>query len=359
MNQATIENRFKTEMYLWKSFRRVCLLGFCGMAGIGIAAWVYAGDGNDQGNVLPNGLPPISVPNDNPTSAEKIELGKMLYFDTRLSADNTISCASCHDPNKGWSNGEATASGVGGQRGGRSSPSIINSAYSKFQFWDGRAGSLEQQALGPIANPIEMNLPLDEMVKKLNAIEGYRQRFQKVFGTDVTQEGVAKVIAAFERTVLSGDSPYDRFKAGQPDALSESAKRGMQLFFGKANCSSCHVGASFTDHAFHNIGVGMEKETPDIGRKAHSNLVGDTGAFKTPTLRDIARSAPYMHDGSLATLEEVVEYYAKGGTPNTFLDEELYELKLSPEEKSALVTFLRDGLSSSSYPTVTPPELPQ
>jgi cytochrome c peroxidase len=307
----------------------------------------------------PSGLPAVVHPADNPATPEKIELGKQLYFDPRLSSDNTISCASCHDPRKGWSNGEATAAGVGGQRGGRSAPSILNSAYAKFQFWDGRAASLEQQALGPIANPIEMNLPHDQMVARLNAIEGYRTQFQKVFGSDATPDAVAKAIAAFERTVLSGNAPFDRFKMGDASALSPQAQAGRALFFGKANCSSCHSGPSFTDGAFHNVGVGMAVDPPDAGRQTHSKLAGDLGAFKTPTLRDIARSAPYMHDGSLASLEDVVDYYDRGGTPNKFLDEEIFPLKLSAEEKTALVTFLKEGLASDNYPDITPPQLPK
>jgi cytochrome c peroxidase len=307
---------------------------------------------------VPAGLPALPVPKDNEMTDAKVSLGKQLYFDPRLSADNTVSCASCHHPDKGWSNGEATAAGVGGKRGGRSAPTVINTAYNRFQFWDGRAGTLEEQALGPIANPIEMNLPLDEMVIKLNAIDGYRTQFQQVFGTDVTKEGVAKAIAAFERTVISGNAPYDRFKAGDTAALSEQAQAGMKLFFGKANCSSCHSGASFTDGAFHNLGVAASAAEPDVGRKAHSNLAGDHGAFKTPTLREIARTAPYMHDGSLATLEEVVKYYNQGGTTNDFLDEEIYPLKLTDSEQAALVAFLKEGLSSEQYPAIAAPQLP-
>jgi cytochrome c peroxidase len=307
----------------------------------------------------PLGLPAVVHPKDNPTSEAKIELGRQLYFDKRLSADNTVSCASCHDPQYGWSNNDATAVGVGGQRGGRSSPTIINSAFSKFQFWDGRAGTLEEQALGPIANPIEMNLPIEEAVKRLTAIPGYQKQFEEVFGSGVTPENLAKAIAAFERTILSGDAPYDRFKAGDKTALSEEAQAGMKLFFGKANCSGCHTGHSFTDNAFHNLGVGMMADEPDVGRKAISKLAGDHGAFRTPTLREIARTAPYMHDGSLATLEDVVDYYDRGGTPNDHLDEEIFPLKLTAGEKQALVTFLKEGLSSDSYPNVAAPELPE
>ncbi|HUG18218.1 MAG TPA: cytochrome c peroxidase [Planctomycetaceae bacterium] len=292
-------------------------------------------------------------------SEEKIALGKQLYFDPRLSVDNTISCASCHDPAKGWSNGEQFATGIKGQKGGRNSPTVLNAAYNRFQFWDGRSGSLEEQALGPIQNPIEMGENIDNVVKKLNAIEGYKQQFQKVFGTDATADGIAKAIAAYERTVLTGNAPYDKFKAGDESALSESAHRGMKLFFGKASCSSCHTGSNFTDNAFHNIGVGTEAETPDIGRAELSKLSGDTGSFKTAGLRDIARSAPYMHDGSLKTLEEVVDYYNKGGVPNNHLDEEIFPLKLTDEEKRDLVTFLKEGLAGEDYPDHKPPKLPE
>jgi cytochrome c peroxidase len=295
---------------------------------------------------VPPGLTPLSIPADNPLTAEKIELGKQLYFDNRLSRDNTISCASCHDPNKGWSNGERFATGVRGQVGGRSAPTIINAAYAPLQFWDGRAKELEGQALGPIQNPIEMDMTLDEVVAKLNKIEGYKQQFQKVFNSEVTSDGIAKAIAAFERTVLCGDAPYDRFKAGDKTALSEAAQRGMKVFFNKAHCSACHTGPSFSDQAFHNIGVGMESEKCD------------KGSFKTPTLREIARTAPYMHDGRFATLEEVVDYYDKGGHPNPQLDEEIFPLKFTTQDKADLVTFLKEGLSSDNYPLISPPKLP-
>lgn len=306
----------------------------------------------------PVGLPEVTHPKDNPSSDAKVELGRMLYFDKRLSADNTVSCASCHDPKMGWSNNDATAVGVGGQRGGRSAPSIINSAYQKFQFWDGRAGTLEEQALGPIANPIEMNLPIEEAVKRLSAIEGYQKRFKEVFGSEVNKDNLAKAIAAFERTIVSGNAPYDRFKAGEKTALGDEAQVGMKLFFGKANCSACHNGPHFSDSAFHNLGVGASAKEIDQGRRKISNIEGDHGAFRTPTLREIARSAPYMHDGSLKTLEEVVDYYNLGGTKNDYLDEEIYPLKLSDAEKKALVTFLKEGLASPNYPEVAAPELP-
>jgi cytochrome c peroxidase len=307
----------------------------------------------------PLGLKPMSIPKGNELNEAKIELGKQLFFDPRLSRDDTISCSSCHEPSKGWSNGDNFATGVRGQRTGRSAPTIINAGYSYFQFWDGRALMLEGQALGPIQSSVEMDLTLEECVAKLNAIEGYRKQFNSVFGTDVTSPGIAKAIASFERTILSGNAPHDKFKAGDKNALSAAAQRGSKLFFGKANCAACHAGPNFSDAAFHNIGVGMDKDEPDVGRFNETELLGDRGAFKTATLREIARTAPYMHDGSLKSLEDVVEYYNKGGNANPQLDEELFPLKLDAEQKADLVTFLKEGLSSEDYPDIELPVLPK
>ncbi|MGC1273955.1 MAG: cytochrome c peroxidase [Planctomycetaceae bacterium] len=308
---------------------------------------------------VPECLGELKYPEDNLSDPRKIALGHQLYFDPRLSADNSVACATCHDPKHGWSDGRATSKGVGGKVGGRNAPTVINAAFSRFQFWDGRAATLEEQALGPIENPIEMNLPVEEAVKRLNAIEGYNQQFNEIFGSDCTKETLAKAIAAYERTILSGDAPYDLYKAGDESALSESAVRGMKLFFGKANCSACHSGPHFSDFAFHNVGVGMNASEPDKGRAEFSDLEGDTGAFKTPTLREVARSAPYMHDGSMKTLEEVMEHYNKGGTANDYLDEEIFKLELSEQETTDLITFLKEGLSSESYPMHEAPELPE
>ena len=307
----------------------------------------------------PLGLKQMQIPKSNELTAAKIELGKQLFFDPRLSRDDTISCSSCHEPSAGWSNGDNFATGVRGQRTGRSAPTIINVGYSYFQFWDGRASMLEGQALGPVQSPVEMDLTLEECVAKLNAIEGYRKQFQEVFGTDVTSPGIAQAIASFERTILSGNAPYDKFKAGDENALSAAAQRGSKLFFGKANCAACHAGPNFSDFAFHNIGVGMDKDKPDVGRFSETQLLGDRGAFKTATLREIARTAPYMHDGSLKTLEDVVDYYDKGGIANPQLDEAIFPLTLTAEQKADLVTFLEEGLSSADYPDVQPPALPK
>lgn len=318
---------------------------------------------------VPTGLPPLPVPAANPQTKAKIDLGRQLYFDKRLSIDDTVSCASCHDPKKGWSNGAQFATGVRGQVGGRNSPTIVNSAYqTKATFWDGRAAqssptagdALEAQALGPIQNPIEMDMKLDALLPKLNKIDGYKQQFQAVFGTDVTADGIAKAIASFERTVISGNAPVDRYIGGDSKSLSAAAERGFKLFRSgnKANCTACHNGRNFTDGAYHNLGVGMDAKEPDLGRFAVTKSDGDKGAFKTPTLREIARTAPYMHDGSLKTLEEVVEFYAKGGRENSWLDEEMLPLKLSAEEKADLVTFLKEGFVGDRYPDSDPPKLP-
>jgi len=308
---------------------------------------------------IPKGLSSPSIPGDNPLVEGRVELGKQLFFDKRLSVDGTVSCASGHDPSKGWSNSKALAKGVGGQVASRKVPSSVNIGYQHFLFWDGRAGSLEEQALAPIQNASEMAMPsLVELEARLNNIKGYRDQFRQVFGTDVTAENVGKALAAYQRTILSGNAPYDRYKAGEETALSERALRGMKLFFHKAHCSACHSGPNFSDGAFHNIGISVKEKDFDVGREKISGLLGDRGSFRTPSLRETARTAPYMHDGSLKTLEEVVENYDRGSVPNPQLDEEIFPLKLTAQEKRDLVAFLREGLTSSAYPFASPPKLP-
>lgn len=292
---------------------------------------------------MPLGLQKESayIPPDNPLTSEKINLGKQLYFDKRLSADGMVSCATCHDPGKGFSDGLPTSKGIKGQVGGRNAPVTINRLFSQEQFWDGRAASLEEQALGPIQNPIEMGHTLEGMTTTLQKISGYEAQFKKAFGTGVTKEGVAKAIASFERTLLCGNSPFDKFQAGDKKALSVSAQRGLGLFMGKANCVRCHAGFNFADEGYHNLGVGMDKPDPDLGRFKVTKKEDDKGAFKTPTLRDIAASAPYMHDGSAKTLEEVIDLYDKGGIKNPQLSKEIKPLKLTSQEKADLVAFLK------------------
>jgi len=304
----------------------------------------------------PLGLPPLQWPRDNPYSAAKVELGRYLYFDRRLSADDTVSCASCHAPQFGFTDGAPVSTGIRAQKGGRSAPTVINRAYSLAQFWDGRAGTLEEQAKGPMANPIEMGNTHEAVVSRLKTIAGYRPLFAKAFGgEEIDIDRVAQAIASFERTVLSGNAPYDRYKAGNRAAMSGASVRGMKVFFDKAQCDRCHEGSNFTLNAYANIGIGADKPDPDVGRFAVTKDPKDWGAFKTPTLREIEHTAPYMHDGGLKTLDEVVEYYNKGGNPNRNLDQNIKKLNLTEGEKKDLVEFLK-ALSGEGWKQIQAPE---
>jgi len=294
---------------------------------------------------LPLGLQASSayVPDNNPISQAKIELGRKLYYDGRLSKDGTISCATCHDPDKGFADGRSTSSGIAHQTGARNAPTVMNRLFSKEQFWDGRAADLEAQALGPVQNPIEMGHTLEGMIANVQAIQGYAPEFQAVFGSPgVNADRVAQAIATYERTVLAGNSPYDRYQAGEKGVLSESAVRGMNLFNDKdkANCVTCHAGFNFTDESFHNLGVGMDKPNPDWGRFGVTKQDFDRGAFKTPTLRNVTQSGPYMHDGAETSLLEVVKFYDKGGVPNKWLSKEIKPLHLTDQDRADLVAFL-------------------
>jgi cytochrome c peroxidase len=331
----------------------------------------------------PLGLDSITTktPIGNPLTKGKFELGRQLYFDPRVSKDGTVSCATCHNPEKGWTDQDATSAGIKGQRGDRSAPSVLNTVYGRTMFWDGRAPSLEAQSQGPPQNPIEMgDQTYQEIVTRLRKIPGYQDQFKKVFGTEVTLDGIAKSVATFERAAaLSGNSAYDQYDRGDsPEslkALNDSAKRGMVLFglrlrqdddfkagvtLKKANCTSCHAGQNFTDEEFHNLGVGWsakDQKLADLGR-FKIEAVGaknekSIGAFKTPTVRDATRTAPYMHDGSEKTLEAVVEFYDKGGNPNPTLDKDIVPLKLTASEKADLVEFMK-ALTSPEVKLVLP-----
>jgi cytochrome c peroxidase len=308
---------------------------------------------------LPLGLPKLPVPADNPMTKEKVELGKMLYFDKRVSKDGTISCATCHDPQKGWAEHDPTSTGIRQQKGGRNSPTVINAAYATAQFWDGRAPTLEAQAVGPVANPIEMGHSMDAVVENFSKIPGYQARFQKVFGTGVTEKGFAQAIAAFERTVLSGDSPYDQFKAGKKTAMSDTQQRGMKTFE-KAGCANCHEAPMFSNYKYDNAGVGIDGPKPDEGRKAVTKEDEDMGAFRVPSLRDVASTAPYFHDGSAKTLDEAVALMAAGGNDNPHRSgdfDAVREAKLTAQDQKDIVEFLK--ALSGKYPIVQPPALPE
>lgn len=336
---------------------------------------------------LPKGLSRADfyLPPDNPMSKDKVALGHTLFFDPRLSSDNTVSCATCHSPQAAFSDKRQVSLGVGLQAGDRNSPTIINRAFSREQFWDGRAGSLEEQLKLPLINPTEMAMPSHELlVKKVADIKGYRSWFKRVFAREVNIDDLAKAIAAFERTVVSGNARYDEFKAGDQQALNEAEKRGLELFEGKARCSQCHNGPNFTDERYHNLGVDWDTVRVDLGRYNFTREEQDIGAFKTPTLREIANTAPYMHNGTFETLEETVTLYNSGGIANPFLDvemrrpnrtleqmleyyekenaqeepspeTELVRLDLTKQEQADLVAFLRT-LSGQGWQHITPPD---
>jgi cytochrome c peroxidase len=347
---------------------------------------------------LPKGLDAganaIFIPDDNPLTRAKIELGRQLYMDPRLSRDGTISCASCHHPDEGYARHTQFGEGIDGQTGDRNSPSSYNRILSTRQFWDGRAATLEEQAKGPIANPVEMGYTHEECVATVEAIPGYRIQFEKIFPKEkVTIDTIAKAIASFERVIVTGPSPADyyeplrafeiqfrddiadleSFKEEDPEAyeqylqlkkqsdgnpISESAKRGREIFFTeKGGCTACHVGANFTDELYHNLGVGMDKENPDLGRYNETKQDKDRGAFKTPTIRNVELTAPYMHDGSQKTLEEVVEWYAKGGHPNPYLSDKIRKLDLTEQDKKDLVEYMKS--LTGPFPKVEQGRLPE
>jgi cytochrome c peroxidase len=279
--------------------------------------------------------PPENVPND-----ARIQLGEMLFWDPRLSRKGSMSCASCHNPALGWSDGLPTAVGFDMQILGRATPTILNTAFNNIQMWDGRKANLEDQALGPIAAGGEMNLPLPEMVTRLQNIPGYSPAFEKAYpGQGISEVTVARAIASFERTVLSTEAPFDRWRKGDHKAVSVQAKRGFDLFTGKANCAACHQGFNFTDNGFHNIGVKEEGST-DVGRFAQRKVKAMQGAFKTPTLRDIALTAPYMRNGMYTTLGEVVQHYNRGGDVKENLDINMVPLNLTQAECDDIVAFM-------------------
>ena len=295
---------------------------------------------------LPGGigpLPPVASPADNPMTAEKVELGAMLFFDKRLSLDRTMSCASCHDPEKGFADGRPRGRGFKGKELNRHSPSVLNTAFNGPQFWDGRASGLEEQAKGPIMASAEMNMLNEKnLVKRLKGVAEYRRRFKQVFGTAPTLDAAARAIAAFERTIVSGESRFDRYARGDKSALTAAEKRGAVLFVGQANCVACHNGPNFTDNKFHALAVPQVGPlADDPGRYAVTKNPEDRGAFKTPTLRGIEHSAPYMHDGAFSTIEQVVEFYNAGGGTTSPRSKLIFPLQLTAQQKSDLVAFMR------------------
>jgi len=282
----------------------------------------------------------MTIPADNPLTPEKVALGRQLFFDTRLSGDGSRSCYSCHVCEKGLTDGLPKAVGAFNKPLTRSSPTLWNIGYHHEFYWDGRSKTLEDQAMAAWTKT-NMGGKADDVVKTLNSIEGYREQFQKVFNSDATPANVVKALAAFERTIISGDTAWDRFRAGDQKAMSDSAKRGWQVFQ-DAKCTNCHDGVLLTDQQYHNVGIGMDQKEPDVGRFTVTKKPEDTGAFKTPTLRDISRSAPYFHDGSAATLEAAVDVMLGGGKPNQHLDKKnLQKHVVTPAQRADLLAFLK------------------
>ena len=297
------------------------------------------------------------IPADNPLTPEKVALGRQLFFDERLSVDGSKSCYSCHLCEKGLTDGLPKAIGPGNKTLPRHSPTLWNIGYHKEFYWDGRSPSLEKQAMAAwTGGNMGVGDKQAEVLARINALQGYKSQFQKVFQSDATAENIMKALAAFERTIISGDTPWDRYRAGDKNAISESAFRGWNIFQ-TIKCNQCHDGVLFTDQQYHNIGIGMDQATPDGGRANFTKKPEDTGAFKTPTLRDVAKSAPYFHDGSAKTLEEAVDIMLAGGKPNQYLDKKnLQPQKVLPEQREDLLNFLR---SLTVDCTLKKPPLPQ
>ena len=286
----------------------------------------------------------VPIPDENPLTHDAVALGKRLFFDCALSADGSVRCSSCHQPERGFSDSLARSRGVYGRRGQRNAPTLVNRAYGRSFFWDGRTATLEQQVLLPIQDTLEMGEPLAALITRLRGDPSYVADFRRAFGGEADAQRVARALASFVRMLRSGNSPFDRWRNGDSSALSISARRGFALFTGRANCVACHVGANFTDEQFHNTGVAartyLRDGTEDPGRARVTALPADRGAFKTPTLRDVALTTPYMHDGSFETLEQVVAFYDGGGHANPQLDPEIKPLALKPRERSELIDFL-------------------
>jgi cytochrome c peroxidase len=356
--------------------------GLAGLAALAASLLALAAGAQTLDLPVPAGVLPPEVPADNPPTAAKLELGKKLYFDTRMSTDGSVACATCHDPRHGFADprGKPTSAGVGGALGTRNAPTVLNAAFLAAQFWDGRAATLEEQAVQPLINPIEHGFPdHPAVVAKLATLADYPPLFQAAFGSqEITIGRVGQAIASFERTLLSLDAPIDRFLAGDAGAISESAKRGWELYNAKARCNTCHgridVLPLFTDDLFHNIGVGVERvdfdavarkaaaaveagasvdelaltdaEASELGRFLVTREPKDLGAFKTPQLRNVALTAPYMHDGSEATLADVIAFYDRGGNDNPYLDGGMRPLALTDQEKADLVALMETFTSS-------------
>ncbi len=293
-------------------------------------------------DAIPLGLGPRPAPPTNPITRARVELGRRLFFDPILSDDRSVACASCHHPDHGFASAEGRPRGIHGQQLSRRAPTLLNRAYGQSFFWDGRSDSLEVQALEPIANPAELGSSVADAVKRLQGSKEYRAQFAAAFEDGVTGPNLGKALASFERVLLRGDSPVDRFRAsGQREGMSPAERHGLWLYESKGRCWQCHRGPNFTDESFHNTGVSWGQLPLDLGRFVVTKKEGDRGRYKTPTLRGVALTGPYMHDGSIKSLQEVVEFYNQGGRANPHLDPILQPLHLTRDEQDDLVAFLK------------------
>lgn len=297
-------------------------------------------------------------PSNNKPNKERIALGAALFFDPRLSGDGNMSCATCHNPGLGWSDGQPTARGVNSSILARATPTILNTGYNSIQMWDGRKKTLEEQAMSPMLSKEEMNMDIAKLFQYLNSSQGYQVKFEKAYpGEGINETTLSKAMAAFQRTVVSKNSSFDRWVLGDTKAMTPQQIQGFKIFAGKGNCLACHSEANFTDNGFHNLGLAsFGKPDPDMGRYAIRPINAMKGAFKTPTIRDVAKTAPYFHDGSAKTLMEVVEHYDRGGDVKTNLSPNMKPLNLTQSEKEALVAFMES--LSSPYNAFAIPELP-
>ena len=308
---------------------------------------------------LPLGFRPSAahIPQDNGMSDQKAALGKLLYYDTRLSKDSAVSCGTCHNPFHGFAGPDRIPRGAAGKTARRNAPTILNRLFSTRQGWDGRAGVIEDQVRTHLTDEMAMESE-EAVVRRVREIPGYVPLFKRANGVDtIDADRIVKALAAYGRTVLSGDSAYDRYVAGEPTALGPAAIRGLEVFTGKGHCVACHSGVNFTDESYRNTGVGVNRRPPDLGRAEVTNDAADRGKFKVPTLRNVALTAPYMHDGSIDSLAAVVEYYNGGGTANPGLAKEIQPLRLSDAEKTGLIALLESltGTMRNSSPPVTFP----
>lgn len=334
--------------------RSIVTLGMAWMALLGN----LAAQAELPGSLLkpPLGLPPIIWPADNPYSKARVELGNALFFDPRLSANGRVSCATCHPPDHAFAGGDPAPLGVTGKPLRRRAPTLINRAYGRSQFYDGRAATLEAQITGPITDPDEMGTTPQAAAEAVAKIVGYGSLFEQAFGDpQISFDRITKAIASLERTIVSGNSPYDRFLNGDKQALSPEAKRGLQIFERSGECSECHSGYNLTDEKFASLGIGPDREPPDLGLAGITRRRRDEGKFKVPTLREVVHTGPYMHDRRFKTLDEVLEFYRKGGQPGAHLDSRIAPFFLDASAKADLLAFLK-ALNGEGWQQIKAPE---